>query len=110
MKEHIFHHLLQFRRMIPGASAIQRYLNRRQYMSLPREVFGINFRNPLGLSGMDHNGEFFNQLSDFGFGFVSIGPFSTKDSDPFSCQDDPVRTRSDGSGGDPVARSFPHLR
>lgn len=80
MKEHIFHHLLQFRRMIPGASAIQRYLNRRQYMSLPREVFGINFRNPLGLSGMDHNGEFFNQLSDFGFGFVSIGPFSTKDS------------------------------
>ena len=48
-------------------------------MNLPREVFAVKFRNPLGLSGMDHLGEYFNQLADFGFGFVSIGPFTTKD-------------------------------
>ena len=79
MNERVFHRILQFRRLIPGASAIQRYRSNRQYMSRPRDIFAINFRNPLGLSGMDHDGKFFNQLSDFGFGFVAIGPFSTKD-------------------------------
>ena len=42
--------------------------------SLEREVFGIHFRNPIGLAaGFDRNGEVFRPLSALGFGFVEIG-------------------------------------
>jgi len=46
---------------------------------LEREVFGIRFRNPVGLAaGFDKNAELFNELSDFGFGFVEIGTLTPK--------------------------------
>ena len=42
--------------------------------SLEREVFGLHFRNPIGLAaGFDRNGEVFRPLSALGFGFVEIG-------------------------------------
>lgn len=41
---------------------------------LEREVFGLRFRNPIGLAaGFDRNGEVFRPLSALGFGFVEIG-------------------------------------
>lgn len=41
---------------------------------LKRNVFGINFANPIGLgAGIDRNGECCNVFSDMGFGFVEIG-------------------------------------
>lgn len=41
---------------------------------MEREVFGIRFRNPVGLAGgLDKNGEHYNELADFGFGFIEIG-------------------------------------
>ena len=41
---------------------------------LEREVFGIHFRNPIGMAaGFDRNGEVFNELAALGFGFVEIG-------------------------------------
>ena len=41
---------------------------------LEREVFGIHFRNPIGMAaGFDRNGEIFRPLSALGFGFVEIG-------------------------------------
>ena len=41
---------------------------------LEREVFGIHFRNPIGIgSGFDANGDRLNELSALGFGFVEIG-------------------------------------
>lgn len=42
--------------------------------SLEREVFGIKFRNPVGLAaGFDKNGEYIEALSDLGFGFIEVG-------------------------------------
>jgi dihydroorotate dehydrogenase len=42
--------------------------------SLEREVFGLHFRNPIGLAaGFDRNGEVFRPLSALGFGFIEIG-------------------------------------
>ena len=39
-----------------------------------REVFGIKFRNPVGLAaGFDKNGEYVEALSHLGFGFIEIG-------------------------------------
>lgn len=41
---------------------------------LDREVFGIHFRNPIGVAaGFDPNGELLNELAASGFGFVEIG-------------------------------------
>ena len=42
--------------------------------SLEREVFGLRFRNPIGMAaGFDRNGEIYKPLSAMGFGFVEIG-------------------------------------
>ena len=41
---------------------------------LEREVFGLKFKNPLGLAaGFDKNADFINELAEFGFGFIEIG-------------------------------------
>lgn len=41
---------------------------------LEREVFGLKFKNPVGLAaGFDKNAVLFNELADLGFGFVEIG-------------------------------------
>jgi dihydroorotate dehydrogenase len=42
--------------------------------SLPTNVMGIDFPNPVGLAaGLDKNGDYFESLSRCGFGFVEIG-------------------------------------
>lgn len=42
--------------------------------ALQKEVFGLTFQNPVGLSaGIDQNGDYYDVLSDFGFGFIEIG-------------------------------------
>jgi dihydroorotate dehydrogenase len=66
--------LLSFLRYVPFARSIMRACYHRDSPSLEKEVFGINFPNPVGLAGgLDKNGEFYNQMGDFGFGFVEIG-------------------------------------
>ncbi len=42
--------------------------------SLEREVFGMHFKNPIGLAaGFDCNGDIINEVGSLGFGFVEIG-------------------------------------
>lgn len=42
--------------------------------SLPVEVMGLRFDNPVGLAaGLDKNGECADMLAEFGFGFVEVG-------------------------------------
>lgn len=46
---------------------------------LEREVFGLKFKNPVGLAaGFDKDAKLYNELSDFGFGFVEIGTVTPK--------------------------------
>lgn len=62
---------LKVLRRIPFARNIVRLIYKREHPNLEREVFGIKFPNPVGLAGgLDKNGEVYNELSDFGFGFV----------------------------------------
>lgn len=61
-----------------GKMPLGKWLLRRCYAppkeGLEREVFGIHFRNPLGVgSGFDANGDRLAELSALGFGFVEIG-------------------------------------
>jgi len=42
--------------------------------SLPTQLFGLTFRNPVGLgAGFDKNAEYLRELDALGFGFVEIG-------------------------------------
>lgn len=46
---------------------------------LEREVFGLKFKNPVGLAaGLDKNAVAFKEFSDLGFGFVEIGTLTPK--------------------------------
>lgn len=65
---------LRILRYIPFARTFVRFRYRKDAPELEKEVFGIKFRNPVGLAGgLDKNGEFYNDLANFGFGFVEIG-------------------------------------
>ena len=59
---------------IPTAKWFLRKIYATENPALEREVFGLHFRNPIGLAaGFDRNGEIFRPLSAIGFGFVEIG-------------------------------------
>ncbi len=46
---------------------------------LEREVFGLKFKNPVGLAaGLDKNAVAFQEFDDLGFGFVEIGTLTPK--------------------------------
>ena len=46
---------------------------------LQQNLFGLNFINPVGLAaGFDKNAELYNELKDFGFGFIEIGTVTPK--------------------------------
>lgn len=45
----------------------------------PVSILGLTFENPVGLAaGLDKNGDYFNALGQFGFGFVEIGTITPK--------------------------------
>lgn len=59
---------------VPGTAALLRTLYDYQHPSLEREVFGLRFRNPVGLAaGLDKNAVLTDELASLGFGFVEIG-------------------------------------
>lgn len=74
--------LLRIARSIPGMRSIIRMIYCRRSKSLERELFGIKFPNPVGMAaGIDKNGELYNDLANFGFGFVEIGSLTPEAQD-----------------------------
>ena len=66
----------KFEGMIPGGRFFSRLIHGNRAVGLEREVFGLDFYNPVGLgAGLDVNGDLYNDLNDLGFSFVEIGPF-----------------------------------
>jgi len=46
---------------------------------LERELFGLKFRNPVGLAaGFDKDARWYNELAHLGFGFIEIGTLTPK--------------------------------
>jgi len=63
-----------FLRYIPFPGAIFRFFYSYKNENLEREVLGLKFKNPIGLAaGFDKNGDIYNDLANFGFGFIEIG-------------------------------------
>ena len=64
---------------IPGIPALCRSMFLVDDKRLEREVFGLKFKNPVGLAaGFDKDAKLFSELSDFGFGFIEIGTLTPK--------------------------------
>ena len=58
----------------PGGAALSRTLWALEDPRLEREVFGLKFKNPVGLAaGFDKNGEMMGEMANLGFGFVEVG-------------------------------------
>lgn len=73
---------IRFFNKIPFVSAIIKSLYKVEDKRLERELFGLKFKNPVGLAaGFDKDAKLFNELSNFGFGFVEIGTLTPKPQD-----------------------------
>ncbi len=64
---------------IPGFSWLCKSLYTVDDQRLEREVFGLKFKNPVGLAaGFDKDAKLYEELSNFGFGFIEIGTVTPK--------------------------------
>lgn len=64
---------------IPFVKSLLKRIYTVNHPSLEREVFGMKFRNPIGLSaGLDKNASLYNELSLLGFGFIEVGTITPK--------------------------------
>ncbi len=76
---HFTFSLIKFTSKILGFSAIFRSLYMVKNPKLERELFGLTFKNPVGLAaGFDKNAVLYNELANFGFGFIEIGTVTPK--------------------------------
>lgn len=67
---------------VPGFKALAKQIHSLEDKSLERELFGLKFKNPVGLAaGFDKDAKLFNELAAFGFGFVEIGTLTPKPQD-----------------------------
>ncbi|KPM48747.1 quinone-dependent dihydroorotate dehydrogenase [Jiulongibacter sediminis] len=71
--------LLKFAHKIPFVPSIVRSIYTFEDASLEREVFGLKFKNPVGLAaGFDKNALWVDELANLGFGFIEIGTVTPK--------------------------------
>lgn len=67
---------------IPGVSSLLRAMFTIKGKGLERKLFGLTFPNPVGLAaGFDKDAKLFQELSNFGFGFIEIGTLTPKPQD-----------------------------
>tara|TARA_R110001583_G_scaffold171551_2_gene325185 strand:- start:27286 stop:28323 length:1038 start_codon:yes stop_codon:yes gene_type:complete len=76
---HFTFSLIKILSKIPGVPAIFRGLYQVNDKRLERTLFGLTFNNPVGLAaGFDKNAVLYNELANFGFGFIEIGTVTPK--------------------------------
>ena len=76
---HFTFSLIKFTCKIPGMASLFRSLYVVEDAKLERKLFGLTFKNPVGLAaGFDKNAVLYNELANFGFGFIEIGTVTPK--------------------------------
>ena len=76
---HFTFSLLKLLFKIPLVSNIVKASQFVKNVKLERNLFGITFKNPVGLAaGFDKNAVLFDELSNYGFGFIEIGTVTPK--------------------------------
>lgn len=75
---HFTFSLIRFLHKI-GFGSLFRSIYTVKNQKLERELFGLKFPNPVGLAaGFDKDAKLYQELSDFGFGFIEIGTVTPK--------------------------------
>ena len=79
-KVHYFtFNLIRIFHKIPGVGSLLRFIYLVNDKRLERKLFGLTFRSPVGLAaGFDKNAVLYNELANFGFGFIEIGTVTPK--------------------------------
>lgn len=63
----------------PGMKSLFNSLYVVEDKGLERQLLGLHFKNPVGLAaGFDKNAVLYNELANFGFGFIEIGTVTPK--------------------------------
>jgi len=76
---HFTFQLIKILSKIPGVSFLFRSLFQVNNTRLERKLFGLTFKSPVGLAaGFDKNAVLYNELSNFGFGFIEVGTVTPK--------------------------------
>jgi len=71
--------LIRFLNKIPGFGKLFQAMYEVNSPKLEREVFGLKFKNPVGLAaGFDKDAKLYKELSNLGFGFIEIGTLTPK--------------------------------
>ena len=67
---------------VPGVTWLFKRLYCIEDKKLENTLFGLTFKNPVGLAaGFDKDAKLYNELSNFGFGFIEIGTLTPKPQD-----------------------------
>src|SRR5690606_10260829 len=76
---HFTFSLLRFINKIPLIPSLLRGLYIVEDSRLERTIFGLTFKNPVGLAaGFDKDAKLYNELGNLGFGFIEIGTLTPK--------------------------------
>ena len=79
---HFSFSFIKFISKIPFVPNILKSIYEVKDTRLEREVFGLKFKNPVGLAaGFDKDAKCYRELSNFGFGFIEIGTLTPKPQD-----------------------------
>lgn len=77
--EAVHHFAMNSLRYAPFSTQVLRSFFPYENPSLQRELFGLHFKNPVGLgAGFDKNALYLRELAAVGFGFVEIGTVTPK--------------------------------
>ena len=76
---HIVFRVIKIFSVIPGVAFLTRKIYVVDDERLKRNLFGLTFPNPVGLAaGFDKDAKLFDELSNYGFGFIEIGTVTPK--------------------------------
>ena len=76
---HFTFNYLKWIHRLPGVPALISAIYQVEHPALHREVFGLHFKNPVGLAaGLDKDAKLYKELSNMGFGFIEIGTITPK--------------------------------
>ena len=64
---------------LPGIGALNKKMFSVEDKKLERTLFGLTFKNPVGIAaGFDKNAVLYNELENYGFGFLEVGTATPK--------------------------------
>lgn len=71
---HFVFNILKIKSKLPGTKSLLRSLFCLEHPRLEKKLFGITFKNPVGLAaGFDKDAKLVDELASLGFGFIEIG-------------------------------------